>query len=148
RMDYVIERGNKRELRLGSANAQARASTEDLSDTLRVQNGLVAAAYYDLLLAQERVRVTKETVELFQATLAASQNRLTSGDIAATDVDRISVDALRSQTDAQQALTDLAHAQFALAALLGVESHAAQIIAIDPWPDAREEVDTEDIDAI
>jgi cobalt-zinc-cadmium efflux system outer membrane protein len=149
RMDYVIERGNKRELRLGAANEQARASTEDLSDALRVQSGLVAAAYYDLLLAQERLRITKETAELFQATLMASQKRLASGDIAATDVDRISVDALRAQTDVQQALLDLTRAQFAIATLLGVESHAPQIVAADVWPEAaRDVLDAEDIDAI
>jgi cobalt-zinc-cadmium efflux system outer membrane protein len=148
RLDYLIERGNKRELRLGAADAQARAVTEDLSDVLRTQRGLLAAAYYDLLLAQERVRVTEDTAELFRATLAASKTRLHAGDVAASDVDRISIDALRADNDAQQAKNDLRHAQFAVAALLGLETRATEIVASDAWPDARTNLSPDDVERL
>lgn len=148
RVDYVIERGRKRDLRLASANAQAMASDEDLHDVLRMQRTVLANAYYDLLLAQERMRITHETAELFGATLSASQRRLTAGDVAATDVKRISVDALRARSDEQSAIADRQHAQFTLASVLGLETQAQELIASERWPEFIAEPNLEDIDAL
>jgi outer membrane protein, heavy metal efflux system len=148
RVDYVIERGQKRDLRLATATAQATATDEDLNDVLRIQPAVLANAYYNLLLAQERVRITRETAGLFRATLAASQRRLTAGDIAATDVNRISVDELRAQSDEQSAIADRNHAQFALASVLGLEAHAQELIASDAWPGSIQEPNLEDVDAL
>ena len=72
RTDYLVERGEKRALRLASAADLERASEEDLDETLRTQRTMLATAYYDLLLAQERIRIAHETADLYSATLSAS----------------------------------------------------------------------------
>ena len=72
RTDYLVERGEKRALRLASAVDLERASEEDLDETLRTQRTMLATAYYDLLLAQERIRIAHETADLYSATLSAS----------------------------------------------------------------------------
>lgn len=134
RIDQVIERGNKRELRIDNARALENAAGADLSDAVRQQRLAVAAAYYDLLEAQERVAVTAENVDLFARTIAAGEQRLKAGDIAAADLTRIRVDSLRAQNDARLAEADRVRAQVGLAFLIAAEGDAARLRAIDPWP--------------
>jgi cobalt-zinc-cadmium efflux system outer membrane protein len=148
RTDYLVERGQKRALRLASAGDLERASEDDLDETFRTQRTVLATAYYDLLLAQERIRIAHETAELYGATLSAARRRLAAGDISTSDVDRISVDALRAQGDEQSATTDRQHGQFALAAVLGLESSAGRITATDDWPEPADLQASEDADAL
>jgi len=146
RTDYLFERGQKRALRLASAGDLARASEEELDETLRTQRTVLATTYYDLLLAEERIRTAHETAELYGATLSAARRRLAAGDISTSDVDRIRVDALRAQGEEQSATADRRHAQFALAAVLGLESDASRIAATDDWPEPVDVETREDIE--
>ena len=148
RLDYVIERGQKRDLRIAAANDLERASDEDLRESLRSQRLQLANAYYDLLLAQERVRLAQATSALSAETLAASKRRLAAGDVAASDVDRISVEALRSLGDERLGLADRQRAQFTLAAILGLEAYAERIVATDPWPGPLEQQSSENADEL
>ena len=134
RIDQLIERGNKRELRISSANYVVNATTADLSDTLRQQRLTLIDAYYDLALAQDRTVITAENIELFKRSLAAANQRLKAGDVAAADVTRLQVDALRAQNDARQAEADRIRAQIALAYVIGVEADADRLRAVESWP--------------
>src|SRR5712664_3005654 len=49
RVDQVIERGDRRELRVATASRLESASTEDLSEAVRQQRIALRSAYYDLL---------------------------------------------------------------------------------------------------
>lgn len=138
-VNQLIERGGKRELRVAAAEKAAQASSEDLADTLRQLRALLRGAYYDLLMFQEKARVTSESAALFSKTLGAAELRLKAGDISPVDVARIRVDALRAQNDARQAQADRAKAQLTLAYLIGSEDAAAyRIEATDPWPPLQE----------
>lgn len=134
RVDQLIERGNKRELRLAAANDILQASQFELKDTLRQQKLTLRNTYYDLLLAQEKERVQETNQALYQRTLEAAELRFNAGDIAATDVSRIRVDALRAKNDLRQAHADLEKAQANLAYLIGKENAARNIVAEDIWP--------------
>jgi cobalt-zinc-cadmium efflux system outer membrane protein len=134
RLDQLIERGNKRELRVSTAKKLEAASGEDLSDVLRQQRLALRGSYYDLMLAQDRRAVSADTAELYQRSLQAADLRLKAGDISGSDVARIRVDALRAQNDARAAEADLKRAQLALAYLIGAEPRADDIRAADPWP--------------
>lgn len=135
RIDQVIERGGKRELRTENAAYLEHASRADLGETRRQLRISVSQAYYDLLAAQEKMRVAAETDALFDNTVSAAQKRKKAGDIAGADVQRIQVDALRAKNDTRQAEADLAKARLALALLLGAEVPAGAIQATDRWPD-------------
>ena len=148
RLDYVVERGGKREIRISAATETERASGEDLHDAIRMQRLQLANAYYDLLLAQERVLVAQETNALYAETVSASKRRLDAGDIAASDVDRINVDALRALNDERSALADRQHAQFALAAVLGMVDAAERIAASDAWPASTGVPAQDDVDEL
>ena len=134
RLDQVIERGERRELRLATAKSLESASAEDLSDTLRQQRLALHGAYYDLLFVQDKTAISRDTASLFGRTLEAAELRLKAGDIAAADVSRIRVDALRAANDARAAEAELRRAQLALAYLIGAEAAAARLRATDAWP--------------
>ena len=134
RIDQVIERGDRRELRIANARSLEAASAEDFSDTFRQQRLALRAAYYDLLLTQDKVDIARDTTLLFEGSLRAAELRLKAGDIARADVARLRVDALRAQNEARGAEADRRRAQLALAYLIGAEARAADIRAADAWP--------------
>ena len=147
RIDQLVERGNKQELRVSAAKRLETASVEDLADTLRQQRLALRGAYYDLLLAQDRLAISADTAALYQRSLQAAELRLKAGDIASSDVARIRVDALRAQNDANGAEADRRRAQLALAYLIGAEKDAALLHAADAWP-APQALAASDIDAL
>ncbi len=139
RVDQLVERGNKRELRMAQADKLAEATRTDVTDTLRTQRLAVTNAYYDLKLAQDRAGIAAENAALFARIIDASQKRLKAGDVAPADVSRIRVDALRAENEARSAQADLVRAQIALAVLLAAEADAAKLRAADPWPDGPDD---------
>ena len=140
-LSQLFERGNKRELRTQAAEYQALAARGDEADVARQQRGLLYAAYFDLLLAQERIRVIDETAALFTRTVDAANLRLKAGDIAPTEVSRISVDALRAQNDARTARAERDKAQLVLAYLVGLEHVASKLTATENWPTDAPDLD-------
>jgi cobalt-zinc-cadmium efflux system outer membrane protein len=134
RVDQLIERGGKRELRIENANSLAAASGSDLRETRRQVQLLVSQAYYDLLAADARLAITRESAQLFDRTVDAARKRQQAGDLAPADVARAQVDALRARNDVLQAESDLFLARQTLALLIG--EPGAQLTALDAWPDA------------
>ncbi len=133
-LSQSIERGGKRELRASAADHNVMAASSDIQETRRQQLSLLRQAYFDLHLAQERVSIGNETVQAFRRTAEAANIRLKSGDIASADVSRIMVDSLRAENDLRQSTADLERARVNLAYLIGFETRAAGMEAIDPWP--------------
>ncbi|ODV12788.1 MAG: hypothetical protein ABT22_05700 [Thiobacillus sp. SCN 64-317] len=134
RIDQPIERGGKRALRLGVADALLEASRSDESDSLRQQRMLARQAYFDLKAAEDRARLGRESARLAHQVLSKAEWRLKAGDLAPTDVERIRADTLRADSDASQAEVDHQRARLALAQLLAMESDAARLATADPWP--------------
>jgi len=133
RIDQLIERGGKRELRQENAQTLMQAVESDVVDTERQLGLIVAQAYIDLKAAQEKRAATLETSRLMESMLAAAQLRKSAGDIAGTDVERVRVDALRSQNDAESAKGELASARRTLALILGLTERMDSLEAVDPW---------------
>ena len=132
RIDQLIERGGKRDLRMHAAQQLQQASQADLADTERQQGIALVNAYYDLLLAQDRMRLSADLAQLARSALDKAELRLKAGDLAAAAVASIQVDTLRTQNDAQQAAADVRVAQLALGYLIGAD--AARLVARSPWP--------------
>ena len=145
-LQQLFERGNKRELRMAAADYNIQASRGDYAEIQRQQKVALYSAYYDLVAAQERLRVTSETAGLFDKTIDAVERRLKAGDISASDVARIRVDALRAQNDARTALAERQKAQALLAYIIGAERDAARINAVDGWPELSAMAATFEID--
>ena len=134
RIDQVLERGSKRELRVDAAQGIERAVKSDARDVLRQQQLLTRNAYADLQQAQGKSEILAGTAELFSRTYGAAQTRLKAGDLAAADVARVQVDYERAQNDLRVAEGELSRAQIVLAYLLADGASAPTLRAIDPWP--------------
>lgn len=137
RIDQLIERGGKRELRTQNARLLEDAAHRDTEEAQRQLRISVSLSYYDLLAEQEKSIITSQTVALYDNSVAAAQKRLQAGDIASADVARLQVDALRAQNDAAQAEADLAKARQTLALVLGQIERARQIRLADSWPSTQ-----------
>lgn len=134
RIDQLIERGNKRDLRMKTAQALSNASAADLVDMQRQQLIALYNAFYDVAYAQEKIRLTADAADLAQLGQRKADLRLSTGDIAASAVARIRVDTLRAQNDAELAVADASNARIALAYLLGLDDRASTISIVPNWP--------------
>lgn len=139
RIDQLIERGGKRDLRIKGAEARLAAAGLDLDDTARQQLGVLRYAYYNLRLAQEKLLIARETAELYGKAAEAGRLRLKAGDLAPVDVSRLQIDKARADADARQAEADLDQARVALAYLIGREADGASLVATDNWPSLEEQ---------
>ena len=135
-ISQLIERGDKRELRIASAQNAVKASNYDLKDAERQLLLNLNAAYYDLLLAQEAEKILAGNSASYERTIQAAELRLKVGDIAASDVARMRVDLLKVQNDMRQAKANREKAQTNLAYMIGQENDASQLYAEDHWPAA------------
>ena len=134
RLDQLVERGGKRDLRIKGADARLDASRYDLDDTGRQQLLTLQQTYFDLRLAQEKRRLAGELAAAYDKSLDTGRLRLKAGDISQVELSRLQIDKLRADNDARQTQAELEQAQVALAYLIGRESDAAQLVAADNWP--------------
>lgn len=134
RLDQLIERGDKRELRLRGAAARLGATQLDAEAFNAQQRMQLRHAYYDLRLAQERLQLAGESAALMRRTLEITRIRLKAGDVAAIDVSRLAIDQARAEAEQRQAQADLESAQQALAYLIGRDDRATELLARDDWP--------------
>ncbi len=138
RLDQLIERGGKRDLRIKGAEARVDAARLERDDTARQQLGSLREAYYNLRLAQEKLALAQDTAALYGKSAAAGRLRQKAGDLAPVDVSRLQIDQARAESDARQAQADLAQARQMLAYLIGRDGDADQLVAVDSWPQLEE----------
>ena len=134
RIDQTFERGDKRDLRMRSADYRLNASQEDLNSITRQSRTLLYQLYYQLLLAQEKLRITEESADLYVKTVDVAQLRFKAGDISAAELSRIDLDKLRLDNDVFQARNNLKQAQIDLGIYIGEELNASSLKATDTWP--------------
>src|SRR6185369_8983626 len=139
RLDQLVERGGKRDLRIKGAEARLEAAGFDADDIARQQLGALRNAYYNVRLAQEKLTLARETAALYAKSAEAGRLRQKAGDIAPVDLSRLQIDQARADSDARQAQAELEHAQGELAYLLGLESEAGKLVATDNWPALEEQ---------
>jgi len=137
RIEQLIERGGKRELRIKGAEARLAAARGDVENYRRSQRGELRAAFYDLKQAQERLLLSEESVAAYGQSLDAGRLRQKAGDLAAVDVARLRIDDSRARSELRQDQAALDAARRALAYLIGSDE-AARLVAGGEWPAAGE----------
>ena len=118
-LDWTYERGNKRELRTQAALRLASAAQEDIEDIKVQQQISTAAAFFDLLAAQERINEVAAISRSAAQLAATAQRRVTAGDLPALDAARIEIEAQRASTDLASAQFDRQRTALSLAQLTG-----------------------------
>lgn len=130
RYEQLIERGNKRNLRVKAAQGIVSASKQDVLETERQQSIALLSAMVDVAASTERINLLSQMVDLYKETLRANSIRLEKGDLSPLDAERQRIDANRAQIDLHQAQSDAKAAQITLASLLDWE-HQADALTVD-----------------
>ena len=130
RYEQLIERGNKRNLRVKSAQGIVSASKQDVLETERQQSIVLLSAMVDVAASNERINLLSQMVDLYKETLRANSIRLEKGDLSPLDAERQRVDAHRAQIDLHQAQSDAKVAQLTLVTLLDW-GHQTDALTVD-----------------
>lgn len=137
RIEQLVERGDKRQLRSDVATRLIDASRQDLANVQRVKRGELWAAYYALVAAQQRMQIVDDNLATLQRLVEQGERRVRAGDLAALDLNRLQVDLARGRGDRAQAQAQLQATQISLAAVLAAEPQALLIKAVDVLPSQR-----------
>ena len=130
RYEQLIERGNKRDLRVKSAQGQVAAAMQDVREVERQRSVALLIAMVDLAAISERINLLSQVVALYAETLHANMIRAEKGDLPPIDAQRQKIDANRAQIELRQAQSEQKSAQLTLATLLAWESQVDQL-AVD-----------------
>lgn len=132
-VDWTYERGNKRELRTQAAQSLADAAMADVEDIKVQQLIATAAAYFDLLAAQERINEVRAIARSAAQLASTAQRRVQAGDLPALDAARTEIEAQRAAADLASAQIDRQRTALGLAQLTGISNPAALWVQAD-WP--------------
>ena len=132
-VDWTYERANKRELRTQAAQSLADAAMADVEDIKVQQLIATAAAYFDLLAAQERINEVRAIARSAAQLASTAQRRVQAGDLPALDAARTEIEAQRAATDLASAQIDRQRTALGLAQLTGISNPAALWVQAD-WP--------------
>lgn len=113
-VDQLIERGNKRQLRIAQADLNTQAAEAQVKDALRQQIFQLRQAFFTAVLARENLRVLKENLEHFDRTQSLLIVQVKEGYSAGVDLKRVQLQGLQFQNDVnngeqtyQQSLRDV-----------------------------------------
>jgi cobalt-zinc-cadmium efflux system outer membrane protein len=118
-IDFPLERGGKRERRIELARAEYSLAELGFRERLRQLVAEVQAAYVDVQLAKENLRLDQQTLDSLQKLVAINEARLKAGDLAQVELDRSRVAALQFAANVQEGELRLAQAKARLRLALG-----------------------------
>lgn len=117
-IDYLHERGHKRELRLASAQQATAVAVSAQSDLERTLMFNLRDAFVRVLLAKAIVGVAQENLGYYDKVISVSRSRYEAGGIAKVDFQRIELQRVQFESDLATARVDLRTAKIDLLALL------------------------------
>lgn len=119
RVDYILERGNKRQERIAVAEASRAVSQLDLLNSTRTLVLDLQSGFTELLLAKENAALAKASLEAFNQIVTVNQTRVTAGDLARVELVRSEVAQLQFSNQVRQAESRVRLARNRLQALMG-----------------------------
>ncbi|MBL8216741.1 MAG: TolC family protein [Bryobacterales bacterium] len=119
RVDYVLERGKKRQERIAVAEASRAVSELELLNTTRNLVLEVQAGFTDLLLAKENVALARASLEAFDRIVTINRTRVDSGDLARVELVRSEVAQLQFSNQVRQAESRVRLSRNRLQAFMG-----------------------------
>jgi cobalt-zinc-cadmium efflux system outer membrane protein len=139
RIDQIIERGNKRELRTSAADEQLKSSEAQMLDAIRTQMYQLRRAFTAAILARENLRLAEETERQYTQTQTLTQAKVDQGDIARLELYRAGAGRLQYQQAVLQARTTYDTAIRDVLNVLGtrqeeVSTSIAENASLDPSP--------------
>lgn len=118
-LNQEIELGNKRAARMEAADAFYSKADAELASKQAEIHANVVSAFYELLVAQERVALAKSSVEIAELALDAASKRVVAGKSSPVEQTKSTVAAATAKIELVQAITQLTNNRKRLAALWG-----------------------------
>jgi cobalt-zinc-cadmium efflux system outer membrane protein len=118
-LNQEIELGDKRAARMEAADAFYSKADAELATQQAEIHANVVAAFYELLVAQERVTLAKSSVEIAELALDAASKRVKAGKSSPVEQTKSTVAAATAKIELVQAMTQLTNNRKRLAALWG-----------------------------
>jgi cobalt-zinc-cadmium efflux system outer membrane protein len=148
-VDFPIELGGKRAARLSAADRARELAQVELGNVRAGLRADVVRAFFGVLVAQERVALTRNSAELAARGADAVGKRVAAGKVSPVDETRARVDQANAQLEATEAMAELQSARQTLAALWGdpeplfgaVQGDIELMPARAPVPELAKELD-------
>lgn len=121
-LSYLIERGKKRQHRLGAAKDQTAVTSAQVADDERTLTFNVASQFISAVLAQADLDLAEKDLASFQQTVEISQASFRAGAMSGGDLLKIKLQLLQFQMDVSAAKLARVQALASLRQLLGYES--------------------------
>jgi cobalt-zinc-cadmium efflux system outer membrane protein len=119
RTDFVIERGRKRDLRMGLAAADRSAAELGVKDLMRKVAFDVQSAFVEVLQAKQNLVLALDNLRSLNGIVNVNTVRVKAGDLAGVELTRSQVAELQYQTSVQQAQLAVIQARNRLRLLIG-----------------------------
>lgn len=119
RVDYLVERGRKRQERVAVAEAAKAVAQLELVNSTRTLILDVQTGFTEVLLAKENLALARVSLEAFDRIVAVNRTRVDSGDLAKVELVRSEVAALQFRNEVRQSEMRLRLAKNRLQALMG-----------------------------
>jgi cobalt-zinc-cadmium efflux system outer membrane protein len=117
-ISYLVERRNKRHLRLESAQKDTLIAESDYADEERTLLFSLRSAFVSTLQAKAVLQLAKDNLVYYDKVLKVSGDRFSAGDIARIDFDRLELQRVQYESDLQTADVNLRTAKIQLLTLL------------------------------
>jgi cobalt-zinc-cadmium efflux system outer membrane protein len=102
-VDQLLERGNKRELRVAQADLNTQVAEAQVKDALRQQLFQLRQAFFTAILARENLQVLQENLQHFDRTQNLLIVQVKEGYTAGVDLKRVQLQGLQLQNDVSAA---------------------------------------------
>lgn len=118
-MEFPIERGKKRDERIGLAREERSLAELGVREATRGTIAAVQGALVDVQQAKADLKLAQENLDRLQSLVSINEARLAAGDLAQVELDRSRVAALQYQAGVQQAQLRLDQAKLDLLFAMG-----------------------------
>ena len=132
-LSYLIERMNKRELRLESAQKGTAIGTSQMTDLGRGLLFTLRSAFIQVLQQKAIVDLAKANLAYYDRVLHVSSERFKAGDIAQVDLERLQLQRVQYESDLQTAEVGLRTAKIQLLMLLNERTPVEQFDVAGPF---------------
>ncbi|HEY7336341.1 MAG TPA: TolC family protein [Bryobacteraceae bacterium] len=147
-VSYLLERGNKRNLRYEAAKQTTGVAESTYLDQERGMIFTLRSAFVQTLQAKAVLQNAHENLEYWDRELMVNRRRLNAGDIAQVDLNRLELQRFQFESDLQNATVSLQTAKIQLRQLLndstpierfdvtGTYDYASQLMPLSQFQDA------------
>lgn len=145
RIDYLLERGGKRQARVDVAEAAKAVAELELLNLTRNLILDLQNAFTEVLLAKENLALAQHSLSAFERIVAVNRTRVESGDLARVELVRSEVATLQFRNQVRQAGMRVRLAKNRLQTLMGrgvlsADFEVGGTLRDDAMPDAEPEI--------